>query len=118
MVGPATTGSTELASFEDRKVPELSYEAFKIHQVPQMKIVGSNFPIARKIAVLRGDATITGQTIPTRPTHVVITPAQVRQSASDTAPVTVELSVGTQVHLVENSAGWTLVARDGKNSDT
>jgi hypothetical protein len=35
-------GVTELASYVDRRVPELSYEAFKIRQVPQMKIVGSN----------------------------------------------------------------------------
>jgi hypothetical protein len=48
---------TELASYVDRRVPDLSFEAFKQRQVPQMKIVGSNFPLAAKTAVLSGTQT-------------------------------------------------------------
>jgi hypothetical protein len=105
---------TELASFVDRKVPELSYEAFKIRQVPQMKIVGSNFPIARKLAVLTEGAPRSELAIPTNPTHVVIAPAIVYQSASAAAPVILELKPGIQVRLIQTGDGWTLVAREGK----
>ena len=46
--GNGTIEVTELASFVDQKVPELSYEAFRQRQVPQMKIVGSNFTLRTK----------------------------------------------------------------------
>jgi uncharacterized caspase-like protein len=107
-------GVAELASFVDRRVPELSYDAFKIRQVPQMKIVGSNFPLARKVAVLAGRGGKSEQVVPTRPTHVLIAPAQVRQAANDNAPTLIELPPGTQIRLVETANGWILVARDGK----
>jgi hypothetical protein len=102
----------ELASYVDRAVPQLSYDAWKMRQVPQMKIVGSNFSIAHKVAGLTGGAPVTA--IPTKSTHVVIAPATVRQSANETAPVIVEFSPGAQVRLIETSGGWVLVARDGK----
>ena len=46
--GNGTIEVTELASFVDQKVPELSHEAFRQRQVPQMKIVGSNFTLRTK----------------------------------------------------------------------
>lgn len=105
---------TELASFVDWKLPELSYDAFKIRQVPQMKIVGSNFAIARKLAVLPSAPSVQPSIIPTKPTHVVIAPTAVRPTASSAAPTVIELQPGTQVRLVETASGWVLIARDGK----
>lgn len=105
----------DLASYIDRRVPELSYEAFKVRQVPQTRIVGSNFPIARRVAVLPPTLNRTSASIPTKPTHVVIMPATVRQNASDMAPAVVQLAPGTQVRLVQTSEGWVLIAREGKS---
>jgi Caspase domain/Bacterial Ig domain len=105
---------TQLASYVDHKVPELSYDAFKIRQVPQMKIVGSDFPIARKLTVLDAGASVLGPALPTKPTHVVVAPTQVRQSIGDNAPVVIELAPGTQVRLIETASGWVLIAREGK----
>jgi uncharacterized caspase-like protein len=102
----------DLATYVDHSVPELSYNAFKFRQVPQVRIVGSNFPLAHQVAML--PATGPRVSIPTTPTHVVITSVTVRQTASDTAPSTIQLAPGTQVRLIQTSAGWVLIARDGK----
>ena len=102
----------DLASYVDRRVPEISYDAFKMRQVPQTRIVGSNFPIAHRVAML--SVTGPGALIPIRPTHVVIALTVVRQTASETAPVVVQLTPGTQVRLVQTTEGWVLIARDGK----
>jgi WD40 repeat protein len=107
-------GVTELASYVDRSVPELSYAAWKIRQVPQMRIIGSNFPIVRKISVLTEEGAQTELSIPVKPTHVVIATAAVHSTASESTPTVVELSAGTQVRLVEASGEWVLVAREGK----
>jgi WD40 repeat protein len=107
-------GVTELASYVDRRVPELSYEAFKIRQVPQMKIVGSNFPIAHRVTILPSAPSDQSAPIPTIPTHVVIASATVREAASSGAPSVLNLTPGTQVRLVETDGGWVLIARDGK----
>src|SRR5262249_13440529 len=90
----------------------LSFEAFKMRQVPQMSIVGSNFPLIGRTAVLNGAAAST-PVIPVKPTHVVTAPAAVRQAASDQAPVVRQLKEGVQVRVIETSAGWVLIARDG-----
>jgi uncharacterized caspase-like protein len=108
---------TELASHIDQKVPDLSYEAFKLRQVPQMKIVGSNFPLASRFAALSGvpvQATPAAAAIPTRPTHVVITPTTVRQTAAAAGAAVTELQVGTLVTLVQVDGQWVIIARDGK----
>jgi len=44
----------------------------------------------------------------------VILPAQVRQSANDSAPSVLNLAPGSQVYLVETASGFALIARDGK----
>jgi len=60
---------TDLASFVDREVPELSYSAFKQRQVPQMKIIGSNFPLVSRTTVLNGrEAAV--PSLPTKPTRM------------------------------------------------
>jgi hypothetical protein len=106
---------TELASYVDQRVQQLSLEAFKVAQVPQMKIVGSNFPVVTKLGVLTGVPVAAPRPAVSRPTHVVIAPTTVRQLANATAATVMQLSPGQQVILVESAGGWVLVARDGKN---
>ena len=65
--GNGTIEVTELASFVDQKVPELSYEAFGQRQVPQMKIVGSNFTLSNKVAVAAKDEASV-DAVPSKPT--------------------------------------------------
>jgi WD40 repeat protein/uncharacterized caspase-like protein len=104
---------TELASFVDTEVPELSFQAFRQRQFPQMRIVGSNFPIVPRAALLaeRGLTTVpTG----TKPTHVVISPAEVFAQPAATVASTAKLTPGTTVTVVRTEHGWTLVAKEGK----
>src|SRR6202048_5588538 len=74
---------SELADYIDQKVPDFSFEAFKQRQIPQRNIVGNNFALTNKIAILTGTGTFpaTAQAggapssdgvIPTKPTHVAI----------------------------------------------
>jgi hypothetical protein len=103
-----------VANFVDRQVPELTYDAWKMRQVPQMKIVGSNFPLVSRTALLPAVTGGPALAVPATPTHVVISPAPVRESASNAAAAIIELQAGSQVRLIETSGGWALVARDGK----
>jgi len=52
--GDGVVDVTELAAYVDERVQQVSLEAFKVAQVPQMKIVGSNFPLTSRLAVLTG----------------------------------------------------------------
>ncbi|WP_376703415.1 hypothetical protein RQ479_29925 [Mesorhizobium sp. ISC25] len=45
---------TELAGFVDSNVPNVSYDAFRMRQIPQMKIVGSNYPLLNRTTVAGG----------------------------------------------------------------
>jgi WD40 repeat protein/uncharacterized caspase-like protein len=105
---------TDLATYIDERVPELSNAVFKMRQVPQMNIVGSNFPLVRKTAVLPATAGPPTMTTPAKPTHVVITAANVREAAKSDAIIVTQLTAGTQVHLVETNGAWVLVAREGR----
>ena len=40
---------SELADYIDQKVPDYSYKAFKLRQIPQRSIVGNNFALADKM---------------------------------------------------------------------
>jgi len=104
---------TQLAGYVVREVPELSFQAFKKHQVAEMKIVGSDFPLAHQRTVL-SDAEAASTAIPAKPTHVVIAPVEVRQTADSAAPVVMQLSQGQQVVLIESANGWMLIAREGR----
>src|SRR6202048_4676277 len=77
---------SELADYIDQKVPDLSFEAFRLRQIPQRTIVGNNFALTNKMVVLTAanaervsisapaNGTLSTDTaIPTKPTHVVIT---------------------------------------------
>jgi WD40 repeat protein len=103
---------TALASFVDAEVPEISLQAFNFRQVPQMKLVGSNFPLVRPTAVLAATGGAE-PAIPRKPTHVVIHPADVFAEPQAGAALQ-KLATGTLVTLVRTEQGWGLVARDGK----
>jgi uncharacterized caspase-like protein len=109
---------SEIADYIDQKVPDYSYEAFKLRQIPQRSIVGNNFALTNKTEVLavssaspKTDATTT---IPAKPTHVVVTPVDVKDAASDSALTVVHLAPGSQVRLMETANGWVLISRDGQ----
>lgn len=108
---------TELAAFVDQKVPDLSYQAFKMRQIPQMKIVGSSFPVVSKTSVLQvSDAATKSEPVPTKPTHVVVSssPVDVYVAAARGGAAVQQLAPGTTVTLIEGVNGWQLIAKDGK----
>jgi WD40 repeat protein len=103
---------TELAGYVDTEVPDISMKTFNFRQVPQMKLMGSDFPLVKPTAVLNNSPTGTGPVIPPKPTHVVIQPADV--FAAPGAGISIQkLEPGTLVALVRTEQGWMLVARDG-----
>nr|WP_319383288.1 caspase family protein [uncultured Roseibium sp.] len=102
---------TELASYLDRRLPEYSEAAFGYTQVPQMKVVGNTFPIAKATLVLSDEP---AEIIPTTPTHVVIQPTNILAEAVNEATVVMELKPGAAVRLISSEDGWSLIARDGK----
>jgi hypothetical protein len=65
---------SELADYIDRKVPDFSFDAFKLRQIPQRSTVGNNFPLANKMTILDASAVqVCGipsinTAIPTKPT--------------------------------------------------
>jgi uncharacterized caspase-like protein len=108
---------SELADYIDQKVPDYSFEAFKLRQIPQRSIVGNNFALTNKAEVLPATpvaATGGAATIPTGPTHVIVAPVDVKTTASDTGVTVTHLPPGTQVRLIETANGWVLIARDGQ----
>ncbi|MCK1385685.1 hypothetical protein, partial [Bradyrhizobium sp. 21] len=105
---------TELAQYVDRRLPDLTFEAFKLRQVPQMSIVGSNFPLASKVALLPAGKQPPLTSIPIKPTHVVVAPADVKTDADQGASTLNQLAPGAQVYLMRTENGWTLVAQDGQ----
>jgi len=116
---------SELADYIDNKVPDLSFEAFKLRQIPQRSIVGNNFALTNKIAVLEANdlpkasgnqaaekpTSIASQA---GPTHVVIVAVEVKDTMEAGAPIVTKLAVGTQVSVISSQNGWTLVARNGQ----
>jgi hypothetical protein len=110
-----TIAVTELIAYLDRVVPELSDRAFKARQVPQTKFVGSNFPLLARTAVLSEDngAQAFSESIPEKPTHVVIAPAEVFAEAGARG-LAQTLDPGTLVSVIRTEQGWVLVARDGR----
>lgn len=109
---------TELAAYVDRVVPELSYAAFKVRQVPQMSLTGSDFPVGRITALLSeqlpAGAAADEPRVPRQSTHVLIAVAAIREAAAANSPVVIELPAGSQVRVVKTAGGWTLIARDGE----
>ncbi len=102
---------TELASYIDRRLPEYSEAAFGYTQVPQMKVVGNTFPVAKATLVLSDEP---AEIIPTTPTHVVIQPADVFAKAIEGGAIVTKLQPGTLVTLMQSENGWVLIATDGQ----
>ncbi len=104
---------TELASYVDARVPEISAKTFGLRQVPQMNIAGSNFPLVKQTAkAAPPGANI--QAIPTKPTHMVIKPSDLFAKAGRVDPTKRTLKPGTMITLIRTEQGWALVARNGK----
>jgi hypothetical protein len=102
---------TELAGFVDSNVPNVSYDAFKMRQIPQMRIIGSNYPLLARTTVLDADQS---DWVPTKPTHVIISEVSVKGQANDASSEIIRLAPGSQVTLVEPSSdGWVLIGREG-----
>jgi uncharacterized caspase-like protein len=115
-IGEAAAGSDgsisvdQLVTYVDQQVPIVSLAVFKTQQIPERKLVGSDFPLLSKTSVIPASA----DDIPAQPTHVIIAPTVVRQSASATGQVVTNLGVGVQVRLIQSGNGWSLIARGGK----
>jgi WD40 repeat protein/uncharacterized caspase-like protein len=113
---------SELADYIDQKVPDISFEAFKLRQIPQRSIVGNNFALTNRTGVLvaNGPAVSADTTaIPGKPTHIVVTssPMEVFDSipAGGTSGKAVQrLTMGTPVVVVKSANGWDLIASGGK----
>jgi hypothetical protein len=124
---------SELADYVDQKVPDISFDAFKLRQIPQRSIVGNNFALTNKADVLAAAAAAAtgngegnqsglpknaapgaGTEAPAKPTHVVILPASVKSGMDPTAAIVTQLPAGSQVRVIETKNGWVLIARDGQ----
>jgi WD40 repeat protein/uncharacterized caspase-like protein len=107
---------SELADYIQQKVEDYSYETFKMRQVPQRSIVGSNFALTNKAQVLTATSSSARADAPIsiKPTHVIVAPVDVRATANETANSVAHLTPGTQVRLIETANGWMLIARDGQ----
>jgi len=105
----------ELIQYLDQEVPDLSDRAFKLRQIPQTKFSGNNFALAAKTTIVPNapKAATSSTAMPSKPTHVLITPAEVFTAAGSGATVG-WLESGTHVGVVKTEAGWVLIARDGK----
>ena len=115
--GDGVIDVTELATYVDRRLPDLTYDVFKMRQVPQMSIVGSNFPLASRVALLPAEGTIPDPTAsgnPAKPTHFVVAPADFYEGAAGNGDRLGQLPAGTAVSLIKTEQGWVLVAREGK----
>jgi WD40 repeat protein len=112
---------TGLISYIDDRVPDITSQVFHQSQFPQNKMLGSNFAIAKPIAMaLTGTeppgeaAQLTDPATPTKPTHVVITPADVFTVAGGQNFPVERLPAGTLLSLVKTEQGWMLMAKEGK----
>ena len=107
---------SELADYVDAKVPDISFEAFKLRQTPQRSMIGNNFALANRIAALSNEREGLRAIDPAhlKPTHVVTTAAQVfDKPGGDGHPVEV-LTPGALVSVTNTEDEWHLVFRDGK----
>jgi uncharacterized caspase-like protein len=113
---------SELADYIDRKVPDISFEAFKLRQIPQRSIVGNNFALTNRTGILAANspaAAVDATAIAGKPTHIVVTsnPIEVFDSipANGTSGNAVQrLPIGTLVVVMKSANGWDLVASGGK----
>jgi WD40 repeat protein/uncharacterized caspase-like protein len=116
---------SELADYIDQKVPDISFDAFKLRQIPQRSIVGNNFALTNKTEVLAAAAGAEASKVATKTalpiidgkaTHVVVAPSllEVFESVGAAGPSTMKLPAGTLVTVMKNADGWSLIAKEGK----
>jgi hypothetical protein len=99
-----------LADYVQQRVPQITMSIHGVRQVPTQKLVGTNFPIGIRQAVLEDE----GPAIPEESTHVIIRAELVRQKPSADSPGSRELMPGTRVRAIEFSGAWAVIARDGQ----
>lgn len=106
---------TELAGHVDAQVPKISQTAFGQRQLPQMNIVGSNFPLAKRTATLGAKSPdLQKPAVAKAPTHMVIKPSDLFAEAGGVGAAIRRLKPGTMVTLIRTDLGWSLIARGGK----
>ena len=108
--GNATIEVTELASFLDVKVPEISAAAFGFRQVPQMSIRGSDFALGSRVSVLAASA----ESFPSTLTHVVAGGTDVLDGPGGAAVLVIDGGGFTGVYRIEEKDGFARIAREGK----
>ncbi|MFC3182068.1 WG repeat-containing protein [Cypionkella sinensis] len=108
--GNATIEVTELASFLDVKVPEVSFAAFGLRQVPQMSIKGSDFALGSKVSVLDASA----ESFPATLTHVVAGGTAVLDAPAGAQVQVIAEGVFAGVYKIEEKDGFARIAKDGK----
>ncbi|AVF02937.1 MULTISPECIES: caspase family protein [Devosia] len=110
-----TIAVTELAGSVDIAVPELSYAAFNFRQIPQMSIVGSDFPVAQRADILGAlAAPDLERPPPSQHTHVIIAPAELFAGPEAGSEPNSVLPVGTLVSAMQSSGSFFAVFKDGK----
>ncbi|WP_426035544.1 WG repeat-containing protein [Cypionkella sp. TWP1-2-1b2] len=107
--GNATIEVTELANFLDVKVPEVSFAAFGLRQVPQMSIKGSDFALGSKVSVLDASA----ESFPATLTHVVAGGTKVLDAPGGTQVQVIAAGVFSGVYKIEEKDGFARIAKDG-----
>ena len=107
--GNATIEVTELASYLDVKVPEISASAFGFRQVPQMSIKGSDFALGASVTVL-GDAP---ERFPATLSHVVAGGTPVMDAPGGTQVMVIDASGFFGVFRIEEKDGFARIAKDG-----
>jgi hypothetical protein len=105
---------TELAGYADAMVQDVSVKLLGFRQVPQLRVVGSNFPLVRQVAELAPKVE-NGRAIPRKPTHVAIQQIAILAAPKDTSTLVATIEAGTTVAIMETSGGWLTVARDGQH---
>ncbi len=108
--GNATIEVTELASFLDVTVPEVSFAAFGLRQVPQMSIKGSDFALGSMVSVLDASA----ESFPATLTHVVAGGTKVLDGPSGAALQEIPAGVFYGVYKIEEKDGFARIAKDGR----
>ena len=106
---PMAIEVTELASFLDVTVREVSFAALGLRQVPQMSIRGSDFALGSMVSVLDASA----ESFPATLRHVVEGGTHVLDAPGGAAVLMVESGVFYGVYKIEEKDGFARIAKDG-----
>jgi hypothetical protein len=104
---------SELADYVDRKVPDFSFEAFSLRQVPQRAMSGSNFTIGNRLqSPIMGPPTeqkVAGAS------YVITSQVNVFDTVGADKKVIQQLNSGSVISVIQTEGEWLLVARQGRN---